>query len=89
MVFMVQGLDNSCYGVLENVSCGILVLRLISVWDARGSGGLHHSIVSGYELQVGLTNLSWSCSLDMDSRQVFANQRQVKQFIISRKFIQV
>lgn len=30
-VFMVQAFDNSYYGVLENLTCGILVLRLISI----------------------------------------------------------
>lgn len=56
-MFMVRALDNSCYGVLENLACVILVLWLISDWDVCGSGGLPHGIGSGYELQVGSTNL--------------------------------
>lgn len=55
---MVQALDNSYYGVLENLASGILALHLISVWYACGSGGLPHGIRSGYELQVGFSNLS-------------------------------
>lgn len=47
---MVQALDNSCYGILKKLTYGIVVLHLISLWVACGSGGLHHDIGFDYEL---------------------------------------